>query len=358
MREGVLGTNRPAVVAPPAPATAFEETKTNTTVWWAWSGVAFLVLQLVVLGQWAADATRTPTAGPDAVPGHAKVTAVVLQVLGPVGAVAVIVYAVVQCRRQKRITFDTLLIAAWFTCCWQEPIVNFFRTQFFYNSYFTNFGSWGPKIPGWLSPNAELLPSPLLFTGLMAASSGLAMAINITMVLRFVARRRPGISKVKLVFVALAAAAVLDLILELVFIRTELYSWAGAVRWLSIPPGSRFQFPVHEALMFAPVWATTGLLRYFQDDRGRSAVDRGADRLRISARRRSFVRLLAFVGVLNAVNLGYNLTYAATALYGGPTPDLPSYLRNGMCGEGTQYECPAPGEPIPVKGGEPTRRGG
>lgn len=104
-----------------------------------------------------------------------------------------------------------------------------------------------------------------------------------------------------------------------------------------------------------PLWGTTAALRYFRDDRGRSAIERGADHVRGGEGRRNTLRILAFCGLINVLLLGYNLSFTAMGVWGGPTANLPSWLRNGMCGEGTGYDCPAPGLPIPVINGQPTR---
>lgn len=343
---GAVGRGAPVTVAEPRPA--------NAAQWWAAVGGLAIAVQVYVYGAWivSGDAVRTPT-GPDAVPGHVKVAAWTLQVLGPVGSLALLVWCVRQYRRTGRLGFDTLLAIGWWSMVWQDPGLNILRTQIFYNSYLFNRGSWAAHIPGWVSPNANLLPEPLLFTSLMYATSGLVFAVLISALMRAVHRRRPAMTRAGLVGCAIAGAFVIDLLLELAFIRTGMYAYGGAVQRLSIFAGSRYQFPVYEAVFWMPVWGITGALRYFRDDHGRSLLERRADAVRGSEGRRNAVRILAFCGLLNTLLLGYNLTFTAMGVWGGPTPALPSYLRNGMCGPGTAYACPAPGEPIPVKGGRP-----
>ena len=165
-------------------------------------------------------------------------------------------------------------------------------------------------------------------------------------------------TKTGLVATAIGAAFVIDLLLELAFIRTGMYAYGGAVQSLSIFGGTRYQFPVYEAVFWMPVWGILGSLRYFRDDRGRSLLERKADNLQGGEGKRNVVRILAFCGLVNVLLLGYNLSFTAMGVWGGPTPDMPSWLRNGMCGEGTAYDCPAPGLPIPVINGRPTRSGG
>ena len=340
----------------PTPAASAESRGANPAVWWAAVGGLAIVVQVYVYGAWifSGDAVRTPT-GPDPVPGYVKVAASILQILGPAGSLFLLVWCVRQYRRSGRLGFDTLLAIGWCSMVWQDPGLNILRTQIFYNSYLFNRGSWATHIPGWVSPNGQLLPEPLLFTSLMYATSGLVFAILISAILRVVHRRWPLLSKVQLVACAFGAAFVIDLLLELAFIRTGMYAYGGAVQRLSIFGGTRYQFPVYEAVFWMPVWGILGSLRYFRDDRGRSLLERKTDNLQGSERKRNAVRVLAFCGLLNVLLLGYNLSFTAMGVWGGPTPDLPSWLRNEMCGAGTAYDCPAPGLPIPVINGRPTR---
>jgi hypothetical protein len=338
----------------PVPITAGRDA--NPAVWWAVVGAVAIALQLYVYAAWifSGDAVRTLT-GPDPIPGYVKITAWILQVLGPVGSLTLLVWCIRQYRRTGRLGFDTLLAIGWCSMVWQDPGLNILRTQIFYNSYLFNRGSWATHIPGWVSPNGQLLPEPLLFTSLMYATSGLVFAVLICAILRAVHRRRPLMTKVQLVGSAIGAAFVIDLLIELAFIRTGMYAYGGAVQSLSIFGGTRYQFPVYEAVFWMPVWGVLGALRYFRDDRGRSLLERKADNLTGSEGKRNAVRILAFCGLINVLLLGYNLSFTAMGVWGGPTPDMPSWLRNGMCGEGTHYDCPAPGLPIPVINGEPTR---
>jgi hypothetical protein len=189
----------------------------------------------------------------------------------------------------------------------------------------------------------------------MYATSGLAFAVLICAFLRVVHRRWPLLSKAQLVASAIGAAFVIDLLLELAFIRTGMYAYGGAVQRLSIFGGTRYQFPVYEAVFWMPVWGILGSLRYFRDDRGRSMLERKADSLKGSERKKNVVRVLAFCGLINTLLFAYNLSFTAMGVWGGPVPELPSWLRNNMCGAGTAYDCPAPGLPIPVINGRPTR---
>jgi hypothetical protein len=47
--------------------------------------------------------------------------------------------------------------------------------------------------------------------------------------------------------------------------------------------------------------------------------------------------------------LVYFIPIIALTPYADAVPDgYPTYLTNGMCGEGTEYACPGPNVPIPL----------
>jgi hypothetical protein len=87
-------------------------------------------------------------------------------------------------------------------------------------------------------------------------------------------------------------------------------------------------------------------LFFLKDDRGRVFVERGLDRVAATGWRRTAVSALAVVGFATAAQAAYGIISAPLGFYVGRQPDIPSYLRNGACGEGTPYRCPAPDVPV------------
>ena len=57
-----------------------------------------------------------------------------------------------------RLSFDGLFFLACWTLYLQEPWINYNNHQFLYTTVSINRGSWLNYIPGWNSPNAELIP--------------------------------------------------------------------------------------------------------------------------------------------------------------------------------------------------------
>lgn len=91
-------------------------------------------------------------------------------------------------------------------------------------------------------------------------------------------------------------------------------------------------------------------MRWCKDDRGRSFIERGVEGLRLPLRARTPLTLLAVVGFLHSwLWISYILPYNSMAVKGKTAPAVPSYLRNGICGEGTNYACPSEFVPIPSK---------
>ncbi|MDT7642100.1 MAG: hypothetical protein QOC83_6388, partial [Pseudonocardiales bacterium] len=142
-----------------------------------------------------------------------------------------------------------------------------------------------------------------------------------------------------LVSVALATAFVIDTGVEIIWIRTGIYIYPGAIRSLSLSPGTIYQYPLYESLLFGATWAATGALRYYRNDRGQTVVERTRDGAPMDNGR----RILAVTGFLTVTYGLYCLAYSLTALWGDPWPEgLPSYFVNGLCGAQMYQPCPAP----------------
>ena len=331
------------------------ERRIRPVVGWAVVGAGFVVFVVYLAIAWVASgdfhAVRTEVGKAGAV--RAWALALTLVELGVLTTAAV--YAIRQSLRQRSLSFDTLLFLACATLYWQDPLINFFRQAFFYSSTLLNRGSWVEHIPGWISPNGHLLPEPLLFVGTMYASAIPLEGILAAFIMRRAKQRWPGFGKVRLVLCALAGLALWDLLMETFFVRTGLYAYAGVIRGASVWGGRHYQFPLYECLLWGGFLTFLGALRYFRDDRGRSAVERGSEQVRTSARRRTGLRLLALIGVVNVGMLIYNAGMMSLTFYADRAPaGYPSHLKNHMCGTGTRYECIGPETPVVLPGGRGT----
>lgn len=331
------------------------ERRANVTKWFALLGLGFVVLMAYVYISWiaAGDAHSIGT-GSDPVPTSVKILAWVVQGASAVVLVAAVIHVVRRSRAEGRLAFDGILLIAWTSALWLDPATNnFLRPNLLYNSYFVNVASWGPHIPGWISPNGGRLPEPILAWVCQYGGVSMFVAMLGSYVMRRVKQRWPRTGRVGLVLAAFAAILTFDLVIEVVSMRAGLWAYPGSIRSLSLFGGTRYEFPLYEVILFGGTWTVMAALRYFQDDQGRTIIERGVDS-RSPARRNTLLRILAGVGFVNAVYVVYAMLFSAMTLYGGPFPSgYKSYMINGICGPGTSYVCTSPHEPIPLPGSGP-----
>ncbi|MGH9035293.1 MAG: spirocyclase AveC family protein, partial [Acidimicrobiia bacterium] len=220
---------------------------------WATLGAVAVVVQAWAYIAWFAtgEATPTPT-GVDPVPTATKVWAWTLQIVMVVGAVAIVGWAVRKCLRERRLVFDGILVIVWVLQFVWDPVINYLRPLFFYNSYLINLGVWVNHIPGWSSPNANLLPEPLVFIGGFYLAFGMGVTVFVSGIMRVAKRRWPQFGLVRLVAIAFTAIFVADFISEVVFVRAGLYAYPGAIRELTLWAGHTYQFPIYEPFFVAP----------------------------------------------------------------------------------------------------------
>lgn len=319
---------------------------------WAYLGMAFVLLQLYIYTDWITGPKfhRTHT-GADPVPTIVKTWAWIVQLTTVGVMVFAVVWVVRQSLRERRLTFDGMLLIAWLSVMWQDPILNYIRPTFFYNAYLISFGSWVESVPGWISPHGGNLASPLLLSG-FGYMNCLFFSIGICSLMRTAKKRFPSIGVAGLLVVAMVAAFFMDMGYEVFMCRTTLYAYPGTVHWLSLWGGERYQFPLYESLFWGFVWAAGGALRYFRDDKGRSVAERGADSLAVTDRTRTAVRTFAIIGFLNAVYVVFNVAINFAALQIDQTPrGYQTWMRTDLCGPGTEYACPGPSVPIPMSPG-------
>ncbi|MGH9037217.1 MAG: spirocyclase AveC family protein [Acidimicrobiia bacterium] len=332
------------------PGATQTERRTSPVVYWAIFGAICVAVQLYVYGAWMlSDDFRTVRASD--VPDHVKMWAWILQPLFALWALAGITYVVRQCRRERRLTFDAMILMGWVSMIWLDPVPNMIRPQVMFNSYYLNHGSWVEQIPGWISPNGGNLPNPFLVE-ISAYFGFVLLTVAGCALMRRWAAWRPAAGRIQLFLMAWALYFAVILVLEeLIMIRTQWLAWSGVIRGVSLWGGEWYQMPLTEPFFFGAFIAAVACLRYFRDDQGRSVVERGVDRLQIAPRMRTLVSALAIVGFANLGMITYNVFVVPLSLYIDDTPSYPSYMRNGLCGEGTPYDCPGPHVPIILDAG-------
>jgi hypothetical protein len=151
--------------------------------------------------------------------------------------------------------------------------------------------------------------------------------------------------------VAFGVLLFFDLLLELSWIWTGMYTYPSAISWMTIFHGHYFQFAVYEAVLWTGFWVTLACVRYYKNDRGETVAERGIEEVRASTKQKRALRCLAFVGVFNlAFLLTYNIPMSIITVAGNETwPDdivHRTYFTNGLCGPDTGYACP--GQRVPI----------
>jgi len=159
-----------------------------------------------------------------------------------------------------------------------------------------------------------------------------------------------------LVLIGFLSVCLFDLVLEVAMIRTRVSAYPGTIHGLSIYGGKPYQFPAYNAVFAGGIFTASGVLRYFRDDKGNSFVERGLERLTLPRRRQNGLRILAVCGFANlALLVTYFIPYNWVVLHADRTPEYPTWLRAGICGEGTGYECPNQTSAIPQPRTPPSR---
>jgi hypothetical protein len=318
---------------------------------WAVFGLVCVALEIYVLAAWfvSGDAKSVP-AGPTTVPVWMTGFAAFLQIGSVIAGVAFVILVVVRpWRRDGQLSLDGLIGIACLTMFWQDTLINFFSPWFTNSAVFVNLGSWDAHIPGWLSPNGRLNLSPLAMDFPAYIWMFLGGAVVGSAYMRWLKARRPHLGKFALALRCYGVFVAVDLVLELIFLRFGLYSFPGAISWLTVFHGHYYQFPVYEAFFFPLAWTLWACLRHFRDDKGQTFAERGLDEVRTTPRRRTGLRLLALAGACNAILLMYSALVALAGIYASPWPEdvlRRSYLTHGLCGPDTRYACPGPGIPI------------
>ncbi|WP_067893435.1 spirocyclase AveC family protein [Nocardia vaccinii] len=325
---------------------------------WATAGGLLLALQVYVWVRWIAGPYfhRVP-GGPTAPPMYMKafltMNAVLMCVALPV---AIWWFLVRPWLRERRITLDGILLVSMGLMFFQDPLLNYFNTWCTYNTWLFNRGSWSSDIPGWVSPErpGHQVSEPLLINAPGYAAGVLVITIFGCWVMRGIKSRWPNITNLRLILATYAFTFLLDFVMEACFMLPfGLYTYPGAIRSVSFSAGTYHQWPMYEGLMWGAVQAGLCCLRYFTDDRGRTVVEHGLDRVGGGFARQQFARFLAvFAAVSACFFFFYNVPAQWVGMHADPWPAdhlKRSYFNGGICGAGTDTPCPDPVLPVPTK---------
>jgi Spirocyclase AveC-like len=345
------GDGPAAVTANPDGGVNFNQKWPAPILWWSAVGGLIVVLQAYVWVRWFASGEARPVStGIDTMPDGVKATAWVLQIAIPVTAVGVLVWLVHRCVRERRLVLDAIILIGWISLYWQDPLTNYLRPLVFFNSYYVNLGGWVNGIPGWVSPNGQYTAEPLLVTGAFFLSTSILATIFACVLMDRAKQRWPSSGPIRLIAVAYITTLLVMIGSELIFVRAQVYAFGGVIRALSLWPGTVYQFPLYEPFFVAALLTLVAAMRYFRNADGVMPYERGLQRLNISDRLRTAVRVLAIIGFINVVGLLAHVPLNIIGLHVSTYPaEYPSYLRNDVCGGNSGYECPGNGNPIPLR---------
>lgn len=317
---------------------------------WAAAGFVSLGLCLYVLIRWFASGQieRTPD-GPTPLPHWMRICLVAEQV----GLVAILltciyVFLIRPWRRTGQITFDGIMLFGFLSLYWQDPYANYLRQYFTYNTHMLQFGSWANLLPGYVAPNGRYLAEPLLWEFAMYAAFCMPPIVFCNYLMRKARARRPAISKAGLIAIAIGFFFVFDIIGEPLMMVQGLYSLPGSIQRVSLFAGHYYQLPIYEPV-FIGIWCGTyACIRFFRNDHGEAFHEHGIDRIGGSERRRTLVRALAAIGILNVCWMVlFNLPIGLITRLANPSWPADvynrSYLVDHLCGPDTGYSCTSPG---------------
>jgi hypothetical protein len=328
--------------------------KPRPVLYWALAGALLLAFEIYVLTRWVAgpNLESTPT-GPDQVSSGTQAYYTALQIAVPLATALCLYFWVIRpWRREGRLTTDGMLALSGGMLFFWDMCMNYTSVTLFYNSHFVNLGAWANgSWPAWTSPNANLLPEPLFVSLPGYTCLVFGQVVFMLWLLRKVKARRPNLGFLGTILTLIGGLFLIDTIIETLLIRTGVYAYPGGIRSITLFAGHTYQMPLSESFLFGGLGlGAVAALSYFRDDKGRTIVERGLDRVQVGVKQRQLVKFLAIFG---AVHLSFVVLYFVPnqwlATHSGPYPDgYKSYMINGMCASGADGKtCPGPGVPMP-----------
>lgn len=328
---------------------------TSPVVYWAAAGAVLLAFQVYVLGRWVTGPNfkaTVPDPGSD-ISRAQEIYFLALQTIVPaVMIICLYLWVVRPWRLEKKFTTDGMIASSAAMIFFWDMNMNYTSVSLLYNSHFFNRGSWANgSWPGWTSPGGQLLPEPLLLVIPGYTVLVFAQVVFVLWLLRKARARWPGMGVLARLAVIVVGLTIVDTIIEATLIRTGVYAYPGGIREVTLFAGETYQMPLTEGFFFAGIaLGAVAALSHFRDDKGRTVVERGLERLSLPAKQKQAVKFLAIFG---AVHLAYLVFYMVPnqwlATHSDPFPEgYPSHMINGMCQSGLDGKtCPGPGVPMP-----------
>ena len=335
---------------------AVEQAEGSTAVhldmykFWAWLGVAWMVLMVYVWGSWilSGDAVRIEPQGLTEADAWRVTTFRIIEIGGVIAALAMIGWFVIRPWRKNGCLSDFGLMILVFPFLWfQDPFVNLFVPTGTLSSIFNNYGNWTEHFPLTIAPNVGRVPEPFPLMPCMYVVVLGGTALLNTASMRAASKRfRNGLWPA--ILAGICAGLIYDVCLELPAIWLEIWGYPGAIRSMSLWPDTRHQYPIYAVLLLGITETLWASMMFFRNARGELPFEGGINRSNLTGAKRTGVRYLALFGALQSIFfVVYFVPWTFFAVHADTWPeDYPEHMVNGVCGEGAPYACPAQGLPI------------
>lgn len=328
-----------------------ESRPSNPALFWVVTGAAWVALMVYVWAAWIISGDfKTNTTGRGEEPRWYVYLIHSWEIFALIVSLIILWYYVIRPKvKTGHFTFDSLFFIACASLCFQEPWINWNSLQFLYSTTSINFGSWTAHIPGWSSPNSELVPLSLWALSAYFWLVGIPAYAG-SRFMGWMRTHRPGLSRFNMIALTYLAFCVFDVILESFITRTQLFNYGSTVPSLTLWAGTDHQFPIYETISWAGTYTVLTSLHYFRNDRGLSLPERGVEKLRFAkGRTLTAMKLLAIIAAAQfGMLLTYNIPYSYWGMHAvmAPTFVQQEWRTAGVCGRKTSFDCPGPGVPM------------
>ena len=190
-------------------------------------------------------------------------------------------FAVRPWRRERNIGVDGVLVIAFATLWFQDPLSAYGGHWFTYNSWALNMGSWVNSVPGWMSfgePGKMVVEPLLIIPGVYVWVFVLTMFLG-SWVMRTAKARWPAMGKAGLIGICFAVMCAFDIVFEgLLFLPLGAWEYPGG--HLALFPSTYHKFPLNEMLTVSSLFTAVAALRFFTNDKRQTVVERGIEKVK------------------------------------------------------------------------------
>jgi Spirocyclase AveC-like len=302
---------------------------------WATAGAVWIVVATQAIVRWVLSPSEfapAPVLGPDVFPLWRETSLRVLEVLSMAVLIGFVWFCVVKpWRRDGKLSLDGKFVIAGCFAAVADACLNLYNYLFAWNAHSFNRGVWAAFMPFHQQGSSTRYAEGLLWGVPMYIYFCLGAAIIGCAWKRFLRNRFPDISNAAAYSVVFVSSVIEGLLLENLIIRTtQAYGYAQTNGYLTLFPGSQYQYPVYESIytgLLAVAFTYVRMSAHESAD-GVSCIERGFERWRPGLQ--TPIRLLAVCGFSAAALLFlYHLPFNWLGVGGTSFADLPSYMLAG-----------------------------